>query len=121
MIGLEQVRNRLKILDSRSAPIKAELDALAAQPETPENVVRFNQLAQALQIMIGRRMECEAWIEVITAYPGVSQPEQLPTKANTPAYVPITEKVAPEIADRFREQHHRRDADELTALLPDAQ
>lgn len=121
MIGLEQVRNRLRVLDDRSRPIQAEIDALAAGPETPENTRRYNELAQALMVMVGRRMECEAWIEMLMAYPGVMRPDQLPTKANTPAYVPITEAAPPQVVARQRENMARRDSAELVDLLPDAE
>lgn len=120
-IGIEQVRNRLKILDDRAKPIKAELDSLVGQEQTPENVKRFNELAAGLQVMLGRHLECEAWIELLEQYPGVSRPEQLPTKANTPAYVPITEKASGPVVTRHREGANQRDAIELTNLLPDAE
>lgn len=120
MIGLEQVRNRLRLLEDRARPIQAEIDSLAAGPETPERTARYNELAQALMVMVGRRMECEAWIEMLMAYPGVMRPDQLPTKANTPAYAPITETLAPQVVARSREQLAQRDSAELITLLPDA-
>lgn len=121
MIGLEQVRNRLKILEARTAPLKAEIDqlALVAEPDA-QQIARFNELAAGLQVMQGRYLECEAWIEMLEKYPGVSRPDQLPTKGNTPAYVPVTEKAPAEQVERNREASHQRDARELVELLPAA-
>lgn len=118
MIGLEQIRNRLKVLEDRAAPLRREYDALLAGPETPEGNARLNELAQGLQVMVGRRLECESWIEMLEAYPGVSRPDQMPTKGNTPAYVPITQRASPRQVERSREATAKRDAAELTDLLP---
>jgi len=122
MVGLESFLIRKDELIKRRAPLVAEWEHFrAAATDTPENQQRGAELLTALHIMDGRLLELDAWIGMLEKFPGVTRPGQLPTKGNTPAYVPVTANKTPAQVSREREAKFQHDASELVALQPDAQ
>lgn len=122
MIGLDQIRARRKELEKRQAIIEDEMRAFEAGAdfERAADQQRGFQFNIAHAIMQGRLLEMDAWLEMLRQFPAIEFPEDLPTKGNMPAYVPITDKTDAAGTARSREAIHRRDADGLVAALPAA-
>jgi hypothetical protein len=120
MVGLESFQIRKDELIKRRQPLMAEWEHfLATAEETPENGERAAQLMTAIHVMDGRLLELDAWIEMLTRFPGVTRPDQLPTKGNTPAHVPLTLGKTPAQVTREREGKFQHDAAQLVSVLPD--
>ena len=120
MVGLESFQIRRDELIKRRGPLVAEWERfIVTAKDTIESQTRGAELMTAMHFMDGRIAELDAWIEMLGRFPGVTRPDQLPTKGNTPAHVPVTQGKTTEQVSREREAKFQHDAAELAAALPD--
>ena len=122
MVGLEQFHARVALTKGRKEQLEADMRAFEVSPpaDPAEAERRGVEFMIAHAVLKGRLLELEAWIEMLTAFPGVTRPDQLPRKDNTPKYEPAARLETQAQDWQEREGKHRRDALNLVAVLPDA-